>query len=172
MSHSEGANHTLLRFSAGDVVEVLVPEAQNGWLYGKLEGSSASGWFPEAYVKPLEEMPVNPMNPVTPMNSMAPMSPMNELPSRYLSWWGGAPKGPCLSPPGGSSRLCPLWLLEICGPVLPPRNEGVCVAHSASCQGSFTVPAPQPQAQQVGGGHQACLLSLTQVLPPPGQPQP
>lgn len=41
VSHSEGANHTLLRFSAGDVVEVLVPEAQNGWLYGKLEGSSA-----------------------------------------------------------------------------------------------------------------------------------
>lgn len=40
VSHSEGANHTLLRFSAGDVVEVLVPEAQNGWLYGKLEGSS------------------------------------------------------------------------------------------------------------------------------------
>lgn len=41
VSHSEGANHTLLRFSAGDVVEVLVPEARNGWLYGKLEGSSA-----------------------------------------------------------------------------------------------------------------------------------
>lgn len=40
VSHSEGANHTLLRFSAGDVVEVLVAEAQNGWLYGKLEGSS------------------------------------------------------------------------------------------------------------------------------------
>ncbi|XP_051015922.1 brain-specific angiogenesis inhibitor 1-associated protein 2-like protein 2 isoform X2 [Acomys russatus] len=83
VSHSEGANHTLLRFSAGDVVEVLVPEPQNGWLYGKLEGSSASGWFPEAYVKPLEEMPVNPMNPVTPMNSMAPMSPMNEVPSSH-----------------------------------------------------------------------------------------
>ncbi|XP_037053555.1 brain-specific angiogenesis inhibitor 1-associated protein 2-like protein 2 isoform X2 [Peromyscus leucopus] len=83
VSHSEGANHTLLRFSAGDIVEVLVPEAQNGWLYGKLEGSSASGWFPEAYVKPLEEIPVNSMNPVTPMNSMAPMSPMNELPSSH-----------------------------------------------------------------------------------------
>lgn len=41
VSHSEGANHTLLRFSAGDVVEVLVSEARNGWLYGKLEGSSA-----------------------------------------------------------------------------------------------------------------------------------
>lgn len=34
---------------------------------------------------------MNPMNPVAPMNSMAPMSPMNELPSRYLSWCGGAP---------------------------------------------------------------------------------
>lgn len=41
VAHSEGANHTLLRFSAGDVVEVLVPEPRNGWLYGKLEGSSA-----------------------------------------------------------------------------------------------------------------------------------
>lgn len=54
--------------------------------------SYRSGWFPEAYVKPLEEMPVNPMNPVAPMNSMAPMSPMNELPSRYLSWWCGPPR--------------------------------------------------------------------------------
>lgn len=43
-------------------------------------------------MKPLEEIPVNPMNPVVPMNSMAPMSPMNELPSRYFSWWGGIPK--------------------------------------------------------------------------------
>lgn len=48
---------------------------------------------------------MNPMNPVAPMNSMAPMSPMNELPSRYLSWWGGVgPHGhPRLSPPGGLS---------------------------------------------------------------------
>ncbi|XP_056654905.1 brain-specific angiogenesis inhibitor 1-associated protein 2-like protein 2 isoform X1 [Monodelphis domestica] len=59
VSHSDSANHTLLPFSAGDVILVLVPEAQNGWLYGKLEGSSASGWFPEAYVKPLEDLPVN-----------------------------------------------------------------------------------------------------------------
>uniref|UniRef100_A0A452EZQ6 BAR/IMD domain-containing adapter protein 2-like 2 n=1 Tax=Capra hircus TaxID=9925 RepID=A0A452EZQ6_CAPHI len=71
VSHSEGANHTLLRFSAGDVVEVLVPEAQNGWLYGKLEGSSSSGWFPEAYVKPLEELPMNPMNPRSPVNELS-----------------------------------------------------------------------------------------------------
>ncbi|KAM5175275.1 BAR/IMD domain-containing adapter protein 2-like 2 isoform 1-T1 [Callospermophilus lateralis] len=81
VSHSEGANHTLLRFSAGDVVEVLVPEAQNGWLYGKLEGSSASGWFPEAYVKPLEQVPGSPLSPASPVTSV---NPANELPSRYL----------------------------------------------------------------------------------------
>lgn len=109
VSHSEGANHTLLRFSAGDVVEVLVPEAQNGWLYGKLEGSSASGWFPEAYVKPLEEMPVNPMNPVTPMNSMSPMSPMNELPSRSYPLRGSHSLDDLLDRPGNPSASSEYW---------------------------------------------------------------
>ncbi|XP_067415126.1 BAR/IMD domain-containing adapter protein 2-like 2 isoform X2 [Emydura macquarii macquarii] len=54
--HSTGANRTLLRFNLGDVIAVLIPDAQNGWLYGKLEGSSTSGWFPEAFVKPLREI--------------------------------------------------------------------------------------------------------------------
>lgn len=53
--HATGANRTLLRFDPGDVITVLMPDAQNGWLYGKLEGSSTCGWFPEAYVKPLED---------------------------------------------------------------------------------------------------------------------
>uniref|UniRef100_A0A672TMS8 BAR/IMD domain containing adaptor protein 2 like 2 n=1 Tax=Strigops habroptila TaxID=2489341 RepID=A0A672TMS8_STRHB len=53
--HTTGVNRTLLRFEPGDVIMVLRPEAQNGWLYGKLEGSSTCGWFPEAYVKPLED---------------------------------------------------------------------------------------------------------------------
>ncbi|XP_077195625.1 BAR/IMD domain-containing adapter protein 2-like 2 isoform X1 [Paroedura picta] len=54
--YSAGSNRTLLQFSLGDVVIVLIPEAQNGWLYGRLEGTSTSGWFPEAFVKPLEEV--------------------------------------------------------------------------------------------------------------------
>ncbi|XP_032852596.1 brain-specific angiogenesis inhibitor 1-associated protein 2-like protein 2 isoform X2 [Tyto alba] len=53
--HAAGANRTLLRFDPGDVITVLRPDAQNGWLYGKLEGSATCGWFPEAYVKPLED---------------------------------------------------------------------------------------------------------------------
>ncbi|KAI2597788.1 BAR/IMD domain containing adaptor protein 2 like 2, partial [Homo sapiens] len=118
VSHSEGANHTLLRFSAGDVVEVLVPEAQNGWLYGKLEGSSASGWFPEAYVKALEEGPVNPMTPVTPMTSMTSMSPMtpmtpmnpgNELPSRSYPLRGSHSLDDLLDRPGNSIAPSEYW---------------------------------------------------------------
>ncbi|KAJ7330095.1 hypothetical protein JRQ81_016269 [Phrynocephalus forsythii] len=54
--HVAGSNPTLLELKPGDIVSVLVPEAQNGWLYGKLESASTSGWFPEAFVKPLEEM--------------------------------------------------------------------------------------------------------------------
>ncbi|XP_058936525.1 BAR/IMD domain-containing adapter protein 2-like 2 isoform X2 [Kogia breviceps] len=121
VSHSEGANHTLLRFSAGDVVEVLVPEAQNGWLYGKLEGSSTSGWFPEAYVKPLEELPMNPMNalnpvtsmnptnPLNPLTSMNPMSPMNELPSRSYPLRGSHSLDDLLDRPGNSIASSEYW---------------------------------------------------------------
>ncbi|XP_007454171.1 PREDICTED: brain-specific angiogenesis inhibitor 1-associated protein 2-like protein 2 [Lipotes vexillifer] len=121
VSHSEGANHTLLRFSAGDVVEVLVPEAQNGWLYGKLEGSSTSGWFPEAYVKPLEELPMNPMNalnpvtsmnptnPLNPVTSMNPMSPMNELPSRSYPLRGSHSLDDLLDRPGNSTACSDYW---------------------------------------------------------------
>ncbi|XP_078539953.1 BAR/IMD domain-containing adapter protein 2-like 2 isoform X1 [Lissotriton helveticus] len=54
-NHSTSGNKTLLRFSKGDIIQVLVPEARNGWLYGKLEGSAMTGWFPEAYVKFLED---------------------------------------------------------------------------------------------------------------------
>ncbi|XP_012493611.1 PREDICTED: brain-specific angiogenesis inhibitor 1-associated protein 2-like protein 2 [Propithecus coquereli] len=106
VSHSEGANHTLLRFSAGDVVEVLVPEAQNGWLYGKLEGSSTGGWFPEAYVKPLEEVPVNPMAPLSPMTSM---NPGNEPPSRSYPLRGSHSLDDLLDRPGNSTASSEYW---------------------------------------------------------------
>ncbi|XP_003783264.1 brain-specific angiogenesis inhibitor 1-associated protein 2-like protein 2 [Otolemur garnettii] len=106
VSHSEGANHTLLRFSAGDVVEVLVPEAQNGWLYGKLEGSSTGGWFPEAYVKPLEEVPMSPMAPLSPMTSV---NPMNELPSRSYPLRGSHSLDDLLDRPRNSTTSSEYW---------------------------------------------------------------
>ncbi|XP_063797604.1 brain-specific angiogenesis inhibitor 1-associated protein 2-like protein 2 [Pseudophryne corroboree] len=54
VDHNPGGNRTMLQFSKGDVITVLVPEAQNGWLYGRLEGLSTTGWFPEAYVRSLD----------------------------------------------------------------------------------------------------------------------
>ncbi|XP_035316992.1 brain-specific angiogenesis inhibitor 1-associated protein 2-like protein 2 isoform X1 [Cricetulus griseus] len=68
-----------------------------------------SGWFPEAYVKPLEEMPVNPMNPVTPMNSMASMSPMNELPSRSYPLRGSHSLDDLLDRPGNPAASSDYW---------------------------------------------------------------
>nr|XP_040137734.1 brain-specific angiogenesis inhibitor 1-associated protein 2-like protein 2 [Ictidomys tridecemlineatus] len=106
VSHSEGANHTLLRFSAGDVVEVLVPEAQNGWLYGKLEGSSASGWFPEAYVKPLEQVPGSPLSPASPVTSV---NPANELPSRSYPLRGTHSLDDLLDRPGNPAASSEYW---------------------------------------------------------------
>ncbi|XP_064420076.1 brain-specific angiogenesis inhibitor 1-associated protein 2-like protein 2 [Latimeria chalumnae] len=53
ISHSAGSNRTLLSFKKGNVITVLVPEARNGWLYGKLEETEMQGWFPAAYVRRL-----------------------------------------------------------------------------------------------------------------------
>ncbi|XP_069052983.1 BAR/IMD domain-containing adapter protein 2-like 2 [Lepisosteus oculatus] len=53
--HPASANPTLLPFSRGDTLTVLVPQAHNGWLYGRAEGSARQGWFPAAYVGPLAE---------------------------------------------------------------------------------------------------------------------
>ncbi|KFP10237.1 Brain-specific angiogenesis inhibitor 1-associated protein 2-like 2, partial [Egretta garzetta] len=87
--HTTGANRTLLRFDPGDVITVLMPDAQNGWLYGKLEGSSTCGWFPEAYVKPLEDA-----------------REMEEPATRYMLW-----VAPLLLPVSCSFTLTPHCLL-------------------------------------------------------------
>ncbi|KFM02156.1 Brain-specific angiogenesis inhibitor 1-associated protein 2-like 2, partial [Aptenodytes forsteri] len=84
--HATGANRTLLRFDPGDVITVLMPDAQNGWLYGKLQGSSTCGWFPEAYVKPLEDA-----------------REMEEPVTRYMLWLA-----PVLLPVPCSLTLTPL----------------------------------------------------------------
>ncbi|XP_024003550.2 BAR/IMD domain-containing adapter protein 2-like 2 isoform X1 [Salvelinus sp. IW2-2015] len=58
VSHPANSNSpTLLPFSRGEVVSVLVQDPRNGWLYGRAENSSRQGWFPAAYVGPLEETP-------------------------------------------------------------------------------------------------------------------
>ncbi|XP_009566710.2 brain-specific angiogenesis inhibitor 1-associated protein 2-like protein 2 [Cuculus canorus] len=88
--HVTGANRTLLRFDPGDIITVLMPDAQNGWLYGKLEGLSTCGWFPEAYVKPLDvrelEEPATRSFPLRSSHSMDDILDRPSTPSSSNYW--------------------------------------------------------------------------------------
>uniref|UniRef100_A0A8C9V1W2 BAR/IMD domain containing adaptor protein 2 like 2a n=1 Tax=Scleropages formosus TaxID=113540 RepID=A0A8C9V1W2_SCLFO len=55
--HTHSSDPTLLPFSRGETVTVLVEKPRNGWLYGRAQGSSHQGWFPAAYVEPIEDTP-------------------------------------------------------------------------------------------------------------------
>ncbi|KAM3914306.1 BAR/IMD domain-containing adapter protein 2-like 2 [Leptodactylus fuscus] len=54
VDHKPRGDPTMLQFSKGNVITVMVSEARNGWLYGRLDALSTTGWFPEAYVKPMD----------------------------------------------------------------------------------------------------------------------
>ncbi|KAL0964862.1 hypothetical protein UPYG_G00330060 [Umbra pygmaea] len=63
-SHAAGDNSTLLSFSEGDVITLLVPEARDGWHYGENEKNKMRGWFPFSYTRVIPEtdsskLPVN-----------------------------------------------------------------------------------------------------------------
>uniref|UniRef100_A0A673UJU6 BAR/IMD domain containing adaptor protein 2 like 2 n=1 Tax=Suricata suricatta TaxID=37032 RepID=A0A673UJU6_SURSU len=83
-----------------------------GWafrLWDPLPPPHRSGWFPEAYVKPLEEVPVNPMNPLNPVTSVNLMNPMNELPSRTYPLRGSHSLDDLLDRPGNSAAPPEYW---------------------------------------------------------------
>ncbi|XP_035262783.1 brain-specific angiogenesis inhibitor 1-associated protein 2 isoform X3 [Anguilla anguilla] len=54
-SHAAGDNATLLSFSEGDVITLLVPEARDGWHYGENEKNKMRGWFPFSYTRVLPD---------------------------------------------------------------------------------------------------------------------
>ncbi|XP_035254673.1 brain-specific angiogenesis inhibitor 1-associated protein 2a isoform X2 [Anguilla anguilla] len=54
-SHAAGDNSTLLSFSEGDVITLLVPEARDGWHYGENEKNKMRGWFPFSYTRLLPD---------------------------------------------------------------------------------------------------------------------
>ncbi|XP_073538699.1 BAR/IMD domain-containing adapter protein 2 isoform X5 [Phyllobates terribilis] len=53
-SHAAGDNGTLLSFSNGDYITLLVPEARDGWHYGESEKTKLRGWFPFSYTRVLD----------------------------------------------------------------------------------------------------------------------
>ncbi|XP_039991061.1 brain-specific angiogenesis inhibitor 1-associated protein 2 isoform X2 [Xiphias gladius] len=54
-SHAAGDNSTLLSFSEGDVITLLVPEARDGWHYGENEKTRMRGWFPFSYTRVISD---------------------------------------------------------------------------------------------------------------------
>ncbi|XP_030649225.1 brain-specific angiogenesis inhibitor 1-associated protein 2-like protein 2 [Chanos chanos] len=62
VAHPPSTNSTLLPFSRGDNITLLVPQPRNGWFYGRAESTGRQGWFPAAYVGPIEE-PQEPPGP-------------------------------------------------------------------------------------------------------------
>ncbi|KAF7666301.1 hypothetical protein LDENG_00112260 [Lucifuga dentata] len=54
-SHAAGDNSTLLSFSEGDVITLLVPEARDGWHYGESEKTRMRGWFPFSYTRVISD---------------------------------------------------------------------------------------------------------------------
>uniref|UniRef100_A0A672KEM9 BAR/IMD domain-containing adapter protein 2 n=1 Tax=Sinocyclocheilus grahami TaxID=75366 RepID=A0A672KEM9_SINGR len=47
--------YTLLSFTEGDVITLLVPEARDGWHYGENEKNRMRGWFPFSYTRMIPE---------------------------------------------------------------------------------------------------------------------
>ncbi|XP_026078182.1 brain-specific angiogenesis inhibitor 1-associated protein 2-like isoform X3 [Carassius auratus] len=54
-SHAAGDNSTLLSFTEGDIITLLVPEARDGWHYGENEKNRMRGWFPFSYTRMIPE---------------------------------------------------------------------------------------------------------------------
>ncbi|XP_073689624.1 BAR/IMD domain-containing adapter protein 2-like 2 [Garra rufa] len=74
VNHPPSANSTLLPFSRGENITLLVKEPRNGWLFGRSESSGRQGWFPASYVGPLDEPPGPPV-----LSSLRSSSSMSNL---------------------------------------------------------------------------------------------
>ncbi|KAM4697522.1 BAR/IMD domain-containing adapter protein 2-like 1 [Rhinophrynus dorsalis] len=68
-----GNSKTLLSFSQGDVITLLIPEEKDGWLYGEHDTTKLKGWFPSSYTRPLEENGREPLKVPSTTPSPAPV---------------------------------------------------------------------------------------------------
>ncbi|XP_062859895.1 brain-specific angiogenesis inhibitor 1-associated protein 2-like protein 1a isoform X2 [Trichomycterus rosablanca] len=67
--HTAGNNDTLLGFSDGEIITLLIQDEKDGWLYGELEKTGKRGWFPSSYCRPYSE-PVMTNMAETPLHRM------------------------------------------------------------------------------------------------------
>uniref|UniRef100_A0A3Q3JZ74 BAR/IMD domain-containing adapter protein 2-like 1 n=1 Tax=Monopterus albus TaxID=43700 RepID=A0A3Q3JZ74_MONAL len=53
------SSDTLLNFHEGDIINLLIQEERDGWLYGELEKTGQRGWFPSSYCRPCTESAIS-----------------------------------------------------------------------------------------------------------------
>ncbi|XP_052408685.1 brain-specific angiogenesis inhibitor 1-associated protein 2-like protein 2 isoform X1 [Carassius gibelio] len=94
--HPPSANSTLLPFSRGETITLLVKEPRNGWLFGRSDSSGRQGWFPAAYVGPVDEPPGPPLSSNSSFRSSSSMS--NLLNQPVSSRQQTAPPAPAPAP--------------------------------------------------------------------------
>ncbi|XP_068575116.1 BAR/IMD domain-containing adapter protein 2-like 2 isoform X2 [Cebidichthys violaceus] len=97
-----GSNPTLLPFSRGEMITVLVQQPRNGWLYGRADSSSREGWFPVTYVEALDDPPKTTSSGSSSLRSSSSMSNLLDQPGS--SSYSGAPPPPPPPPPPSSSH--------------------------------------------------------------------
>ncbi|XP_063326626.1 brain-specific angiogenesis inhibitor 1-associated protein 2-like protein 2 [Pelmatolapia mariae] len=96
-----GSNPTLLSFNRGQIINVLVQQPRNGWLFGRADNSPRQGWFPASFVEAVDDPPVSPAPSRTTLRSNSSMNSLPDQP-RVSSQSGAAPPPPPPPPPQSS----------------------------------------------------------------------
>ncbi|XP_061830510.2 BAR/IMD domain-containing adapter protein 2-like 2 [Nerophis lumbriciformis] len=100
VSHQPGgSNPTLLHFTRGEMISVVVQQQKNGWLFGRTAGKNQrQGWFPASYVEEVDDFPM-------PADSgSSTLRARSSLSSRTDTSRSAAPPPPPPPPPSQSSN--------------------------------------------------------------------
>ncbi|XP_032393496.1 brain-specific angiogenesis inhibitor 1-associated protein 2-like protein 2 [Etheostoma spectabile] len=76
-----GSNPTLLPFTRGERITVLVQQPKNGWLFGRADSSSRQGWFPATYVEAMDDPPMTTSSGSSSLRSSSSMSNLLDQPA-------------------------------------------------------------------------------------------
>ncbi|KAG7505666.1 brain-specific angioproteinsis inhibitor 1-associated 2 2 [Solea senegalensis] len=99
VAHQPAAsNPTLLPFSKGEMITLLVQQARNGWMFGRAERSSRQGWFPASYVEAVDDAPKSISSSFS-----SPSLRASSSSSSSSNMGGAAPPPPPPPPPSSSS---------------------------------------------------------------------
>ncbi|XP_060946728.1 brain-specific angiogenesis inhibitor 1-associated protein 2-like protein 2 [Limanda limanda] len=105
VSHQPGSNPTLLPFTRGEIITVMVQQARNGWLYGRGDSSSRPGWFPATFVEPLDDPFKSTSSSNSTLRHSSSSSSVSSLfDQRGSSSQSGAPPPPAPPPPPPMSQ--------------------------------------------------------------------